>query len=43
MADIGGKTHIPVKQLRFGDTGDNDEQGWHTLGEFKCYGIADLK
>ena len=34
------KTHLPVKQLRFGDTGDNDEQGYHTLGKFKCYGIA---
>ncbi len=37
------KTHLPVKQLRFGDTGgskDNDEEGYHTLGKFKCYGIA---
>ena len=34
------KTHLPVKQLRFGDTGGNDEQGYHTLGKFKCYGIA---
>ena len=34
------KTHLPVKQLRFGDTGNNDEQGYHTLGKFKCYGIA---
>ena len=41
--DIGllkNKTHLPVKQLRFGDTGDNAEKGYHTLGQFKCYGIA---
>jgi len=39
------KTRLPVKQLRFGDTGhanksDFDAQGYHTLGKFKCYGIA---
>ena len=34
------KTHLPVKQLRFGDTEANSEQGYHTLGKFKCYGIA---
>jgi len=34
------KTHLPVKQLRFGDTGGSDEKGYHTLGKFKCYGIA---
>ena len=38
------KTSLPVKQLKFGDTGvDNnnfDEHGYHTLGKFKCYGIA---
>jgi len=34
------KTHLPVKQLRFGDTGDGSEQGYHTLGKLKCYGIA---
>ena len=33
------KTHLPVKQLRFGDTGNN-EQGYHTLGKLKCYGTA---
>ena len=39
------KSHLPVKQLRFGDTGSNgpnnvaDEKGYHTLGKFKCYGI----
>jgi len=39
------KTHLPVKQLRFGDTGHDvqnniDERGYHTLEKFKCYGIA---
>jgi len=34
------KTHLPVKQLRFGDTGEYFEQGYHTLGKLKCYGIA---
>ena len=33
------KTNLPVIQLRFGDTGSN-EQGYHTLGKLKCYGIA---
>ena len=34
------KTRLPVIQLRFGDTGDSGEQGYHTLGKLKCYGIA---
>ena len=39
------KTHLPVTQLRFGDTDHDDqhnfdERGQHTLGKFKCYGIA---
>ncbi|KAL9965964.1 hypothetical protein ACROYT_G029838 [Oculina patagonica] len=39
------KSTLPVKELRFGDTGTNgnsvaDEKGYHTLGKFKCYGIA---
>ena len=39
------KTHLPVKQLRFGDTSYDgeysfDEQGYHTLGKFKCYGVV---
>ncbi|XP_022778588.1 contactin-associated protein 1-like, partial [Stylophora pistillata] len=34
------KTHLPVKQLRFGDAGDGGEEGYHTLGKLKCYGIA---
>ena len=34
------KTKLPVIQLRFGDTGEGNEEGYHTLGEFKCYGTA---
>ena len=36
------KTKLPVKQLRFGDTGNLEKQetGYHTLGKLKCYGIA---
>ena len=38
------KTSLPVKELRFGDTdvaqNNFNEQGYHTLGKFKCYGIA---
>ena len=39
------RTHLPVIQLRFGDVAWTpntklDEQGFHTLGKFKCYGIA---
>ena len=34
------KTHLPVEQLRFGDTGANGEEVYHTLGKLKCYGIA---
>ena len=34
------KTYLPVKELRFGDTGGQREEGYHTLGKFKCYGIA---
>ncbi|KAL9975107.1 hypothetical protein ACROYT_G012224 [Oculina patagonica] len=34
------KTYLPVKQLRFGDTGDISESGYHTLGKFKCYDMA---
>ena len=36
------KTKLPVIQLRFGDTGHDifKEEGHHTLGKLKCYGIA---
>ena len=33
------KTKLPVKQLRFGDTGSGNH-GYHTLGKLKCYGTA---
>ena len=33
------KSHLPVNQLRFGDSGAN-EAGYHTLGKLKCYGTA---
>ena len=34
------KTRLPVKQLRFGDASGHwgTNQGYHTLGKFKCYG-----
>ena len=34
------KTHLPVKQLRFGDVSGGGEEGRHTLGKLECYGIA---
>ena len=34
------KTKLPVKQLRFGDTSGTNEQGYHTLGKLRCFGIA---
>ena len=34
------KAYLLVVQLKFGDTDAPDEQGHHTLGKFKCYGIA---
>ena len=37
---LTNKTHLPVRQLRFGDTDNDREEGHHTLGKFKCYGIA---
>lgn len=32
------KVHLPVKQLRFGNT--NNGSGYYTLGKLKCYGIS---
>ena len=34
------KSDLPVIQLRFGDTGNAGEEGYHTLGKFKCYGTT---
>lgn len=35
---LTNKSHLPVTQLRFGDTGDGGEEGYHTLGKLECYG-----
>ena len=32
------KSHLPVIELRFGDTDHFSENGYHTLGKLKCYG-----
>ena len=33
------KSHLPVKQLRFGDnSGYLGQRGYHTLGKLRCYG-----
>lgn len=36
--DIRGKEYLPVKQLRFGDTGTlyDDKRGKYLLGSLKC-------
>ena len=34
------KSHLPVMQLRFGDTTPPVELGYHTLGKLRCYGIS---
>lgn len=31
------KSDLPFIQLRFGDTGAINEEGYHTLGKLKCY------
>ena len=36
---LTNKSHLPVSQLRFGDTGASGEQGYHTLGKLECYGM----
>ena len=32
------KSTLPVTELRFGDTGDAEEKGKHTLGRLRCWG-----
>ena len=32
------KNTLPVTELRFGDTGDSGEKGYHTLGKLRCWG-----
>ena len=37
---LTNKTHLPVKQLRIGDTGySSHDKAYYTLGKFKCYGM----
>ena len=36
---LTNKSHLPVSQLRFGDTGGVGEEGYHTLGKLECYGM----
>lgn len=36
------KNDLPVLQLRFGDTGTYFEEGFHTLGKLKCYGVTSV-
>jgi len=35
---LTNKSELPVMQLRFGDTGESFEKGYHTLGRLRCYG-----
>ena len=37
---LTNKSHLPVIQLRFGDTRASYELGYHTLRKLKCYGIT---
>ena len=37
---LTNKSHLPVMQLRFGDTTPPSELGYHTLGKLRCYGIS---
>ncbi|CAH3046810.1 unnamed protein product, partial [Porites evermanni] len=34
------KSALPVTQIRLGDLDDSYEEGYHTLGKLKCYGLA---
>ena len=34
------KSALPVTQIRLGDLDHSHEEGYHTLGKFKCYGQA---
>ena len=36
---LTNKSHLPVSQLRFGDTGGDREEGYHTLRKLECYGM----
>lgn len=43
--DIVGKEYLPVKQLRFGDTGSlmDDKKGKYTLGPLYCEGDGNFR
>ena len=34
------KSVLPVTQIRLGDLDTSSEEGYHTLGKLKCYGVA---
>ena len=34
------KSVLPVTQIRLGDLDNSHEEGYHTLGKLKCYGVA---
>ena len=34
------KSVLPVTQIRLGDFDQSDEEGYHTLGKLKCYGVV---
>ena len=34
------KSALPVTQIRLADFDDSNEEGYHTLGKLKCYGLA---
>ena len=34
------KSVLPVTQIRLGDLNASTEEGYHTLGKLKCYGVA---
>ena len=34
------KSVLPVTQIILGDLNDSNEEGYHTLGKLKCYGVA---
>ena len=35
---LADKSTLPVTELRFGDTGNDGEEGKHTLGKLQCWG-----
>ncbi len=40
---LSHKEHLPVMELRFGDTGTIGDSRWgrHTLGPLRCYGDSE--